>query len=252
MLTDDGRHLIVFIQETSRRKEADACPEEYQRQLEERIRESASKNREQAIQFLLSQEEERQKLGLDLHDTVGQSLTLLMMYLYRLRKLTSEELRATLDDMEKQVREMVGQVRDLSRANSLRDLDEAELVEALRSHFLEVRDRAALTVNFNHRKVPKQLPRVIQITVYRVIQEALTNVIRHAGTDIVNVSLKGAAGTLDLKIEDKGTGFDLGTVTPESMGINNMKRRAALLGGSLVIESSPGRGTCISGTFPLH
>ncbi len=191
------------------------------------------------------------RLGQELHDTVGQSLTLLAMSMGRLRKLPPDRAGPELDTAEALVRELVQQVRDISRSLGMYMLKDLGLPEALQGYFQSVQACCGVRTDFRHRGLERRLSGELEVMLLRIIQEAVANVCRHARTDRLDVSLDIAGGVVALRIEDKGVGFDPAAVGPGAAGMRGMRDRAALLDGRLAIESSPGRGTIITAEIPV-
>jgi two-component system NarL family sensor kinase len=130
-------------------------------------------------------------------------------------------------------------------------LDELGLVEMLPAHFEQYTDRCGIKVDFQPNGLENRLPAEIEITVFRIIQEALVNVARHARAGEVAVRLACRDGALHLEIEDDGCGFDYTSIDQLSSGISDMQDRAYLVGGVVAVDSSPGAGTCVSCDLPL-
>ena len=113
-------------------------------------------------------------------------------------------------------------------------------------------ERTGLTVTFSDHEVPRQLPDDVSLTLYRVMQEGLQNVRKHGGTDRAEAELTGTSASLILRLRDKGKGFDPKTITSgEGLGLSSMRERLNAVRGTLVIRSTPGRGTLIEASVPL-
>ena len=248
---EEKQRLCVAMMDITSQKESEARLENDRKLLESRVEEGIKKNQQLASQLLLVQEEERRKLGFELHDNAGQSLTLLIMSVNRIRKLPPQEIGPVIDEIEALAREITQNIRDVSRALTMQMLEEVGLLQALQTHFQKVQACATVNVNFRHQGLQQRLPRAIEITLFHIIQEAITNVVRHSRTDRVDVSLEVVNRILRLRIEDRGAGFEPASIGLNSPGIRGMQERAALLGGRIEIESSPGKGTRITGEFQL-
>jgi signal transduction histidine kinase len=199
--------------------------------------------------LLRIQEEERRAIARELHDQTGQSLTVLKLMVGRADRSASPELKPQLKDISEMATEIIKQVRSLSLSLRPGVLDDLGLAPAMEWLFKQLHAQADLKVHFEHEAFG-QLSPDMNTTVYRITQEALTNVMRHAGVKEVSVRLSSRDGRLDLRIEDHGRGFDTAAVS-SSTGLSAMRERAALLGGSCHIESSPGKGTVITISLPL-
>jgi len=204
------------------------------------------------------QEAERADLARELHDEIGQLLTGLKLM------MTSpgangdgangrSPLAAALPEMLQVVSELIGRVRDLSMNLRPPMLDEMGLVPALQWHFERFTKRGGIRVSFPHVLTGRRFPAAIEIAAFRIIQEALTNVARHAEVQEVNVELTADTKYLRVQIEDLGHGFDPDLApVGHSTGLTGMKERALLIGGQLTIESSPSSGTRILVELPLR
>jgi signal transduction histidine kinase len=133
-------------------------------------------------------------------------------------------------------------------------LDDLGLLPALVWHFERYTTLTNVHVDFKHRGIDGQrFAPELETAAYRIAQEALTNVARHAGVDEVTVRVWADADTLGLQVEDRGTGFNPESVlaAETTSGLSGMYERAVLLGGRLDIESTPGAGACLTAEFPL-
>ena len=203
-----------------------------------------------------AQETERRAIARELHDEVGQSLTATRINLRDLgQQATGTPLQKRLTDTEELIAELLGKVRQMSLDLHPSVLDDLGLVPALRWC---VRTRAGggpLQVQMD---VPDELPRfgdMAEITLFRVFQEALSNVLKHAGASHLAVQLRYADGRLRLTLKDDGRGFDAEAARREalsgkSLGLPGMQERVRLAGGELTMDSAPGKGTEIRVTLP--
>ena len=131
-------------------------------------------------------------------------------------------------------------------------LDDLGLTAALRSYVDELSKQDGIAVKFSARDIPETLPPTAALTLYRVAQEALLNVVKHAGTHQAAVVLTYHDGTVQLTVRDKGAGFDRERVRGNgSLGLVSMEERARLVNGQLQIRSRPGEGTRVEVTIPL-
>jgi signal transduction histidine kinase len=129
-------------------------------------------------------------------------------------------------------------------------LDDLGLAAAVTRHAEEFAQAHGVAVNVQTEGLDDGLPPLLQATVYRVLQEALTNVARHAGARSVNVRLVRGAGSVELRVQDDGAGFAPGK--SGRLGLRGMRERAALLGGSVEVGSEPGAGTTITAHIPVR
>ncbi len=197
-------------------------------------------------------EEERRTIGRELHDQIGQSLTALKIALARTTMSVSPAGRPVLATSLSLVEELITKVRDLSLELWPSMLDELGLLPALLWHFDRFTDQVKVRVNFEHGRMDMTLSPEVKIAAFRIVQEALTNVARHARVEEVKVRLWADGGKLLLLVEDEGIGFD-----PEklpagtSCGFRGMRERAFSVGGRVTVESVPGSGTTLIAELPI-
>jgi signal transduction histidine kinase len=157
-----------------------------------------------------------------------------------------------LRESTRQLQELTAKVRDLSLRLRPTMLDDLGLVPALLWHFERYRSQTRLRVDFDWQGLERRLPAEVETAAYRIVQEALTNVARHGGTNeaVVRLGLEGER--LCLRVEDRGAGFDPAAVpVGGSGGLSGMHERAVLLGGHFLVESRPGAGTRLTAVLPL-
>ena len=219
--------------------------------------------REQAMLILQAQEEERRRLALELHDESSQNLTALLIHI----EVLSQSLQALpgttiTDDARKQLEAGLQYVAGLSRhtledirmlAQQLRPsvLDDLGLPAAFRWLAEDARQRLHLDVEL-HIDTPHgwKQPALYETALFRIAQESLTNIARHAHAQHVCISLAQEPGCIRLQIRDDGRGFDP-LEQHTGLGIFGMRERAALLGGTVDIQSQPGQGTTLQARLPL-
>jgi len=202
------------------------------------------------------QEEERKRLARDLHDDVGQALTALKIQLESIARPGNElTARSRLDDIVDTVQHTLERVRQLSLSLRPPQLDDLGLAAALRSHLDRQARVAGLHAHFEAEDAPQELAPDAETACFRVAQEAINNVLRHARARNLWVRLFTAGGRLAISVRDDGRGFDLDSVRARaangaSLGLVGMEERMALAGGSFELRSSPGQGTVLLATFP--
>jgi len=145
----------------------------------------------------------------------------------------------------------MAQVRSMSLELRPTMLDDLGLLPTLLWHFKRYTAQTNVRVHFKHRGLKRHLPQETITIAYRVVQEALTNVARHAQVTEVMVCVRAEYGALVVEIEDQGVGFDVDKVTSTSMGLGGMRERALSLKGKLLVQSTPGEGTCVIAELPL-
>jgi two-component system sensor histidine kinase UhpB len=195
-----------------------------------------------------AQEAERRAVARELHDDFGQVLTALKLNLQRRERDDSESI-ALVDGA-------IARMRDLAQDLRPPLLDEQGLEASLRWYVEREATRAGLAFRLALAPLEPRPPAAVETTCFRVAQEALTNVIRHAQAHAVAVELGSAAGMLQLVVRDDGQGFDVAAARLRaahggSQGLLSMQERVALAGGDLEIQSAPGRGTAIRARLPL-
>jgi PAS domain S-box-containing protein len=199
------------------------------------------------------QEEERRNIALELHDEIGQSLNALKLFLDRLTRSTEGQLQSALSESSGLTGEILDRVRQFSLELRPKMLDDLGLLSTLVWYVHHYTDRTGIKVDFKRTGLDREFDRELSSNVYRIVQEALTNIARHAGTDKVKVWIRIRKELLTMKIEDRGAGFDLATLpASSSSGLEGMRERARLLGGLLTIDTSPGHGTRLLLEVPLQ
>lgn len=193
-----------------------------------------------------AEEQERQRIALELHDELGQGLTGLRLLIdVAHRKQPSSHL----EDARAQVDDIMARVRDMSLDLRPAVLDDLGLVPAWLRLFERIEQRAQLEVEFRHRGFDQRLPPRVETAAYRVVQESLTNIVRHADATQVRVRAWVDNDAVRIEVEDDGSGFDPATVT-NGTGLAGMRERAELLGGDVHVESQSGFGTHVSIHLP--
>jgi two-component system sensor histidine kinase UhpB len=201
-----------------------------------------------SARVLLAAEAERRRIAQELHDEVGQSMTAILLSLKRASDDAAEPLRGELQQVQEITRESLDEVRRLVRRLRPGVLDDLGLVSALTSLSTEFAEHTGLRIR---RRFDADLPALepeTELVLYRVAQEGLTNVARHADAEHAEVSLRHGPGTLELGVTDDGRGTG---ATCEGAGIRGMRERALLIGATLDISSAPGSGTRIRLTVPV-
>ncbi len=219
-------------------------------------RKRAEQARLELMKRLISiEDEERRRFARELHDETGQSLTALLVGLRVIEQQTGNPgVERMAHRLRKIASETVDNVGRLARGLHPSVLEDLGLLAAARRYVSDYTKAYGLAVDLRSEGVgTQQLPSLVQTTVYRILQEGLTNVARHARARTVNVELKLEGGVLALLIRDDGVGFDPGSTRGEAsgLGLHGMGERAALLGGSLDINSAPGKGTTVRASVPV-
>jgi signal transduction histidine kinase len=207
--------------------------------------------RDTVRRVVAAQEEERRRLALELHDETGQALTSILL---GLKAIGGAETKEDAQRAEADVRGLVVQalqdVRALAvelRPSALDDFGLGPAVERLAQTFGE-RSGISTTVETH---LDDRLPPELETTLYRVVQEALSNVVKHAGAERVSIVLAQRGSGVAATIDDDGQGFDESLIRPDALGLTGMRERLALVGGTLEIESAPGSGTTVAARVPV-
>ena len=202
--------------------------------------------------LLEAQEKEAQRIGHDLHDIVGSSLTVLKLAIHEARKKLPEEQKGILDQIDELTISLAQDVRSLSHSLRSAEVEKIGLEEALLAYIDNLRNQIGIKIGLQYDELPEQIPNTTRITAFRIIQEALNNVVKHAGAQQATVTLRRSSENLVVSVEDTGRGFDTTQPPPDAGGLSGMRDRAVLSGGTLEIESDPGKGTRISAILPLQ
>jgi signal transduction histidine kinase len=217
------------------------------------LKTSAEHVRDLAGRLIASQEAERARIARDLHDDLGQKLALLSIELDHLPvgpQQTGEEL-ARIRELKTLVKEMSHDAHQLSYELHPSKLATLGLVAAIGSCCRDLARQHDVTIAFKHTDVPSTIEPDTALCLYRVVQEALHNIVKHSGASGAEVLLKGNGAQIDLQIADSGRGF-----LPESqssgLGLLSMRERVHFVGGRFVVRASPGNGTRIGVRIPLR
>ncbi len=213
------------------------------------------RRKEQSRTQLLSkvvsaQEDERQRISRELHDETGQSLTSLLVQLKILERCnTPEEVRAYIEGIRRVVLQTLQEVRRLAADLRPAALDDLGLISALEGYIYDFINKSGLRVDFVPQNLEDiRLPRDMEIVVYRVIQESLTNIVRHAQASLVQISIVRVNQKIEVTIVDDGCGFDAEQILAakdRGLGLLGMQERIELLGGHFALSSEVGQGTRI-------
>jgi PAS domain S-box-containing protein len=228
--------------------------EEALRAREQSLRQTREGLRKLAAKLLHAQEEERRRIAREMHDDWTQRLALLCIDIAKLERHIGSPDKALplLRAMQEQLVSLSEDVHALSRQLHPSILDDLGLVEALRSECASFARREEIEVIYLPGEIPTTLPKDVALCVYRVAQEALRNIAKHAGVDEAWVTLVGDGSELLLRVEDKGVGFDPAERHSQpGLGLSSMEERVRLIQAQLSITSAPGRGTTVEVRVPL-
>jgi signal transduction histidine kinase len=201
-----------------------------------------------------AQEEERRHIARELHDDLGQRMSLLAFDAAQLRATLSDDAHAQghARGLHEAVIALGRDVQAISHRLHSSKIDVLGLPVAAESFCRELASRHALRVEYAHEDVPAPLPDGAAISLFRVLQEALTNAVKHSRAERCRVLLRGTDGELTLEVTDDGRGFDAAAaLNGHGLGLISMQERLKLVNGEVVIESKAGAGTTVRATVPL-
>jgi signal transduction histidine kinase len=198
-----------------------------------------------------AQEQERRRLARELHDETGGALTSILLGLRAVEDARDRERqREAVADLRELVVTTLQDVRRLAVELRPKALDDFGLVAALTRLAEGVRDGSGLELEIESRLGDERLPDEVETAVYRIVQEALTNVLKHADASHVSIVVTRKNGRVSVLIEDDGRGFEPPDASGDLLGLAGMRERVGLLDGTLVVESAPGRGTTLVVSVP--
>ncbi|MFQ5846345.1 MAG: PAS domain S-box protein [Candidatus Methylomirabilales bacterium] len=205
--------------------------------------------------LLSAQEEERRRLARELHDDLTQRLAVLAIEAGKLEQhleSSGDPIVGKLRKMKEQVVKLSADVHVISRQLHPSILDDLGLVNAIEAECSSFSQREGISVKYEPQDVPPGLPRDVALCLYRIAQEGLRNIAKHAQTKKAHISLAGNGSDILLSIEDAGVGFDPAHVRGKAgLGLASMEERARLVEGELFVQSRPGQGTAIEVRVPL-
>jgi two-component system, NarL family, sensor histidine kinase UhpB len=259
--------LLVTFEDITRRKRAEeerlvlfselqasrALMEQRVEQRTEQLATSYTQLRSLGEQLVLAHENEQRRIARELHDQIGQDLTALKMTLRRTRDAKPADIKLGLAEAEGALEELLKTVRDICATLRPQVLDDLGLIPGLEFHIKNFSARTGLRIDFDFGPFPRtRLDPMVESAIFRVIQEALTNVSRHAQAENASVMLAARNGHVEFSVRDGGRGFDLNEVMKRgSTGVSGMRERVALVHGTFEIASSPGHGTIITAQIPV-
>jgi signal transduction histidine kinase len=201
-----------------------------------------------------AQEKERAWIARELHDDVGQRMAVLTIDLERLR----ETLPGGAGELRLRIGEVSGRVSDLGKdlqviAHRLHSskLEYLGIAAAAREFCRDLSDKHGVTIAFTHEGVRRDLPKEVALALFRVLQEASTNTITHAGVSHFSVALRGGDDDVQLEVVDSGIGFDPKAVRGHGLGLVSMQERMSLVEGAIAIDSRLGSGTRVRAQVAL-
>ena len=202
-----------------------------------------------------AQEEERTRIARELHDDINQQLALLAIALDQLKQelpRSLPQLRGRIEELQNRTSAVSSDIQTLSHRLHSSKLEYLGLVAAAKGFCGEFSEQHHVEVAFEHQQVPSSLPKDISLCLFRVLQAALANALKHSGVRRYEVLLSGTANGIHLTVRDHGIGFDLEKVlSGHGIGLISMRERVRLVNGKISIQSRPDRGTTIDIDVPL-
>jgi len=251
MVRCEADKVLSIVRDMTDRRRA----ERTLRDAEAALRLSSERVHTLAGRLIAAQESERRRIAHDLHDDLSQKLALLSINLERLGASGGtedvEDLSARVQQLSGEVGEIATSIHSLSHMLHPSRLETLGLVAALASVCRDLSTQHGLRIDFRHDSVPAVVSPDTALCLYRVVQEALHNIVKHSRARQASVRLSGRDGQLDLLVEDSGRGFDPQTASPVGLGLISMQERVNYLGGRLAVRSTPGVGTRISVSVPV-
>lgn len=257
LFTDKGkRYVFAIARDISERKRAEAA-----------LMESSDQLRRLSKQLISAQEKERAVIAREMHDSIGQTLTAIKFTIENMAEKTKEACTcvgyAPLQDLVPIVQQAIDEVRRICTELRPSLLDDFGIITTIKWFCREFsRTYPHIHVAQEVEVEEGEVPDLLKTVIYRILQEALHNIVKHSHADRVELSLRKTATSLELRVQDNGCGFDPGAKTKplptemetfcnSGMGISSMRERAELTGGNFKIESAPAGGTLVRADWPL-
>ncbi len=258
---DSNAGLIIFIEDITSRHDFQVVLQEEKNVLAGKVERSENalslhnwELQRLTASLFAAQEDERRRVARDLHDDLAQHLAMLEMQVEQLEEsdITDESVREGLSAIHRKASDLADGLRRVAHELHPQILEDLGLGVAVERLAREFEARTNMPVLFTTRGVPADLSPIVATSLYRVTQEALRNISRHAGDTPVEISLNGKARELQLKVRDQGVGFDPTQIRRgDGLGMVSMEERVRLLGGELKILSSVGNGTSVEVCIPI-
>jgi signal transduction histidine kinase len=206
--------------------------------------------------ILKAQDEERSRIARELHDDIGQRLAFVCMDLGRLEHTKTESItdfRRAIGEVKTQASEITRDVGALAHDLHSHLLDSRGLVAASDDFCRELSARRNISVIFGSKYMPPHIPDATSLGLFRVLQEALQNGVKHSGAKNFEVTLSGSSRSLELSVKDDGRGFDPKEApNGKGLGLTDMAERMKLLGGDFILDTWPMGGTTVRARVPLN
>jgi len=244
---DGKKYLQGLFRDITKRKESNKKLSNLAERLQDTVR-----------KVITAQEEERRRIAQELHDEIGQALTVLMINLQNINHLSEvSAIRLALRKSLEMSEETIKLVRELSLNLRPSMLDDLGLVPAIRWFLDRQAKSGKIVCRLDADKIEEHYSPELEIVIFRVVQEGLTNIMRHAHARNVDVKLMQQDGQFNLWLRDDGDGFDIsmlnkGIQPTMTLGLIGMEERVLLVGGKFQIKSTPGQGTEVHASIPLN
>jgi signal transduction histidine kinase len=259
ILAATNRKLELEIARRRAVEQALKKSQQHQKRLLEESRHMRDQLRLLSRQLLLAQEEERKRISRELHDVILQTLTGINLRLANLKgnaSMNTQDRERNITRTQQLVEQSVNIVHDFARALRPTVLDDIGLIPALHTFMKEFKEETGIQVSLSAFAGLAQLKGDERIVLYRVAQEALTNVGRHAGASRVEVSIRKRPDAVCMTIHDDGKGLAVESPRQDHhnkrLGLLGMRERLEMVGGNFAIESAPGQGTTVTARIPLR
>jgi signal transduction histidine kinase len=243
-----GERLRIAFKDVTRRMKVEEALRQHQLELEA----NRIELQDLMAKLFTAQEEERRRIACDLHDDHCQRITALILEASAMEKLVKGSLPSLLPRigaLKEKLNGILDDFRHLTHELHPRHLDTVSLASSMRAHIEEFIEYSGLQVKFEEHTVPTHVPMPITICLYRLLQESLGNIRKHAQATRVNIRLAGDNNDLELRVSDDGTGFEY-VENKKGLGLTSMQERVRPLRGRVCIDSHPGRGTTIVVRIP--
>jgi len=251
-LREAHEHLEARVQE--RTQELQAVNEALNSQKKE-LRNNAESLHKLTGRLIVAQEDEQRRIGRELHDGLAQNLAAIAINAGRLEQAAEATEGEVKDGLHKIKEDLIGlseNVHSLSRQLHPSIVEDLGIASALQSLCEEIQQNEGIQIDYEENATPADVPNDRAICIYRVVQEALRNIVKHARATQTQVHLHSENGTLQFQVRDNGIGFILDEAKYRvGLGLHSMEERVWLIGGTVQVETAPGDGTTISVSIPL-
>jgi signal transduction histidine kinase len=241
LLAIQGTIIAALLVQRAKRRRSEAELHDTQRRFSQRLIEA--------------QDQERARIARELHSDIDQRIALLAITLEHAKSnvpVSAGDLARQIEEASRQLADVGRDIQALSHRLHSRNLELLGLAVAAKSYCREISDLSSIRVDFRCENVPKDLPWEVSLCLFRVLQEAAQNAIKHSGSQDLQISLKSDGNELELIVRDSGIGFEPEkAIQEQGLGLASMRERVKLVGGELLIDSQLRRGTTVQARVPL-